>query len=144
MSVRMDKFKGRKHYRKRLSLQKYKNSIPIDDLYYPSTKEGKHQRELDEAEVKYSAYQRKILFFERSKKYYNMQKYNSSAHILLNGLKNKGINIPSDVEKKLSEYIIIFLDYGRDCEWDIPINNSDCDSLCFISMVTSNYKKLKV
>ena len=140
MSVRNNKCKGKKHNRKRLSLKKYQKSIPNDDLYYASTEEGQHQRELDDAEVKYSAYQRKILFSERSIKYYNMRIYNSSAHILLNGLKNKGINIPPDIEKILSDNIIMFLDYGRECEWDIPVNNSDCDSLCFISMVTNNYK----
>ena len=139
MSVRNNKYKGRKHNRKRLSLKKYQKSIPIDDLYYPSTKEGEYQRELDEAEVKYSAYQRRIIFIEMSRKYYNMQIYNSSAHILLNGLQNKGINIPSDIERIISEYIIMFLDYGKECEWDIPVNNSDCDSLCFISMITCNY-----
>lgn len=144
MSVRNKKYKGRKHNRKKLSNQKYLNSIPIDDLYYPSTKEGQYKRELDEANVKYLAYQRKILFFERSRKYYNMRVYNSPTHILLNGLKNKGINIPSEIEKILSDNIIMFLDYGKECEWDIPVNNSDCDSLCFISMVTNNYKKLKV
>lgn len=133
-----------KHGRKKLSYNKILRSIPKDDLYYQSTIDGDLKRDMDQGEVMYKWYTQKTLLIIRAQNEYNMFIYNSSAHILLNGLRLKGINLGPDLERILTDYIIMFSEATKIAEWDCDYSTMDrLDSLYFIAKRSADFKKLK-
>jgi hypothetical protein len=131
-----------KHGRKKLSNEKMIRSIPKDDMYYQSTNEGSLKREMDQGEVMYKWYIQKTFLIKRAQFEYNMFIYNSGAHILLNGLRLKGINLGPDLERVLTDYIIMFAEATKIAEWDCDYSKTDIiDSMYFIAKRSANFKK---
>ena len=133
-----------KHGRKKLSNEKIIRSIPKDDMYYPSTIEGSIKRDMDKGEVMYKWYLLKTSFINNTISEYNMFVYNPGAHILLNGLRFKGINIGPDMERVLCDYIIMFAEAAKIAEWDTDYSTVDTiDSMYFIAKRSADFKRLK-
>ena len=86
----------------------------------------------------------KTSFINNTISEYNMFVYNPGAHILLNGLRFKGINIGPDMERVLCDYIIMFAEAAKIAEWDTDYSTVDTiDSMYFIAKRSADFKRLK-
>ena len=138
--------KKRKVNRKKLRTLKETNAIPKDDLYYPSTYDGQIQKKYDEGVVYTRWCKMRYKLQGQAIIYYNMSKYHSGAHILLNGLEQRGVNLGPDIERMLTKYIILFDEYWEadDPNWFVDNNpqiNTDYD-MYSLSIQAHDFNKI--